>query len=322
MRILKQNPILRLVNSYLVDSPQPSNISYLWNFGSLLALCLGIQILTGVFLAMQYAAHVDLAFDSVERIMSIVNLFFLCKTNFNSLINLRGSRGKSDTTSTDSKAIVVYGENLGSGLGFNYPITKIVRSMFNFPAYHFSVIIGLLLSDGWVGGSRGINPRFEFDQSTKSFAYAWHIFMILAPFCSSLPYFRTGVRKGKAFYSLKIFTRALPCIKFFVDLFYKDKVKFVPQDIFHYLTPVALTHWICGDGSKAGSGLLLSTESFSLKDVTLLVNVLMIRYELDCTIRGSAAESNLRIYIRSNSMDKVRAIVCPHIIESMKYKIY
>ncbi len=52
MRILKQNPILRLVNSYVVDSPQPTNISYLWNFGSLLALCLGLQIVTGIFLAM------------------------------------------------------------------------------------------------------------------------------------------------------------------------------------------------------------------------------------------------------------------------------
>jgi len=73
MRILKQNPILRLVNSYIVDSPQPSNISYLWNFGSLLALCLGIQILTGVFLAMRYVPNVDLAFDSIESIMRDVS---------------------------------------------------------------------------------------------------------------------------------------------------------------------------------------------------------------------------------------------------------
>ena len=69
MRVLKQNPILRLVNSYLVDSPQPVNISYLWNFGSLLALCLGLQILTGVFLVMHYIPQIDLAFNSVEHIM-------------------------------------------------------------------------------------------------------------------------------------------------------------------------------------------------------------------------------------------------------------
>lgn len=52
MRILKSYPLLRMVNSYVIDSPQPSNISYWWNFGSLLALCLVIQIITGVTLAM------------------------------------------------------------------------------------------------------------------------------------------------------------------------------------------------------------------------------------------------------------------------------
>lgn len=61
------------MNSYIVDSPQPTNISYLWNFGSLLALCLGIQILTGVFLAMRYSTHIDLAFDSIESIMRDVS---------------------------------------------------------------------------------------------------------------------------------------------------------------------------------------------------------------------------------------------------------
>jgi len=73
MRILKNNVLLRLVNSYVVDSPQPANISYLWNFGSLLAVCLIIQILTGCFLAMHYTPHVDFAFNSVEHIMRDVN---------------------------------------------------------------------------------------------------------------------------------------------------------------------------------------------------------------------------------------------------------
>jgi group I intron endonuclease len=73
MRLLKSHPILGLLNSYMVDSPQPANISYLWNFGSLLGLCLIIQILTGVFLAMHYVPSVDLAFVSVEHIMRDVN---------------------------------------------------------------------------------------------------------------------------------------------------------------------------------------------------------------------------------------------------------
>src|SRR6266702_6952830 len=73
MRLLKTHVLLRLVNSYIVDSPQPANISYLCNFGSLLATCLKIQILTGAFLAMHYTPNVDLAFNSVEHIMRDVN---------------------------------------------------------------------------------------------------------------------------------------------------------------------------------------------------------------------------------------------------------
>ena len=73
MRILKSHPLLKLVNSYIIDSPQPSNISYLWNFGSLLATCLIIQIVTGVTLAMHYNPSVLEAFNSVEHIMRDVN---------------------------------------------------------------------------------------------------------------------------------------------------------------------------------------------------------------------------------------------------------
>ena len=73
MRILKSHPFLKMVNSYVIDSPQPSNISYLWNFGSLLAFCLIIQIITGVTLAMHYNPSVLEAFNSVEHIMRDVN---------------------------------------------------------------------------------------------------------------------------------------------------------------------------------------------------------------------------------------------------------
>lgn len=73
MRILKSHPLLRLVNAYIIDASHPSNISYLWNFGSLLAVCLIIQIITGVTLAMHYSPNVLEAFNSIEHIMRDVN---------------------------------------------------------------------------------------------------------------------------------------------------------------------------------------------------------------------------------------------------------
>jgi ubiquinol-cytochrome c reductase cytochrome b subunit len=72
MRILKRDPLLSIVEG-LINLPTPANISYLWNFGFLLGMVLLIQLGTGIFLAMHYAAHVDLAFISVEHIMRDVN---------------------------------------------------------------------------------------------------------------------------------------------------------------------------------------------------------------------------------------------------------
>lgn len=68
MRILKSHPLLKLANGYMIDASQPSNLNYMWNFGSLLAVCLVIQIATGVTLAMHYNPSVLEAFNSVEHI--------------------------------------------------------------------------------------------------------------------------------------------------------------------------------------------------------------------------------------------------------------
>uniref|UniRef100_UPI0030E3DA06 cytochrome b n=1 Tax=Chauliops zhengi TaxID=2936724 RepID=UPI0030E3DA06 len=88
----KTHPLIKIINSSLIDLPSPSSISLWWNFGSLLGMCLMIQIITGVFLAMHYTANIELAFNSVIHICRDVNngwlirnthangasLFFIC----------------------------------------------------------------------------------------------------------------------------------------------------------------------------------------------------------------------------------------------------
>jgi ubiquinol-cytochrome c reductase cytochrome b subunit len=65
--------ILAVVDNHLIDYPTPINITWAWSFGLLASVCLGIQLITGIFLAMHYTPHVDLAFASVEHIMRDVN---------------------------------------------------------------------------------------------------------------------------------------------------------------------------------------------------------------------------------------------------------
>jgi ubiquinol-cytochrome c reductase cytochrome b subunit len=66
-------PIVRMAHDTALTFPTPKNLNYWWTFGGILAVCLGIQIVTGVILAMHYVPHVDYAFNSVERIMRDVN---------------------------------------------------------------------------------------------------------------------------------------------------------------------------------------------------------------------------------------------------------
>nr|QJQ72526.1 cytochrome b [Nymphalis ladakensis] len=78
--IRKTHPIIKIINNSLIDLPSPSNISSWWNFGSLLALCLMIQIITGLFLTMYYTANIDMAFYSVNYICRNVNYGWLIRT--------------------------------------------------------------------------------------------------------------------------------------------------------------------------------------------------------------------------------------------------
>jgi len=68
-----KNYIISIFTNHLIKYPTPININYAWSFGSLAGICLIIQILTGIFLAMHYTAHIELAFSSVEHIMRDVN---------------------------------------------------------------------------------------------------------------------------------------------------------------------------------------------------------------------------------------------------------
>uniref|UniRef100_Q199Q4 Cytochrome b n=1 Tax=Cyprinella spiloptera TaxID=13477 RepID=Q199Q4_9TELE len=75
----KTHPLIKIANGALVDLPTPSNISALWNFGSLLGLCLITQILTGLFLAMHYTSDISTAFSSVTHICRDVNYGWLIR---------------------------------------------------------------------------------------------------------------------------------------------------------------------------------------------------------------------------------------------------
>ena len=72
-------PIISYLEKEYGDYPMPKNCNYFWSFGALATIMLVILIVSGIFLAMFYTPHTDMAFDSVERIMRDVNYGWLLR---------------------------------------------------------------------------------------------------------------------------------------------------------------------------------------------------------------------------------------------------
>nr|YP_010269871.1 cytochrome b [Orthotomicus erosus]UJX85646.1 cytochrome b [Orthotomicus erosus] len=79
MKHILKSPLVKIFTSSFVNLPTPSNITSMWNFGSLLGLCLAIQIVTGLFLAMHFCSNIELAFNSVAHICRNVNYGWLIR---------------------------------------------------------------------------------------------------------------------------------------------------------------------------------------------------------------------------------------------------
>jgi len=84
---IKSHPLLKIISGALVELPTPRNISTLWNFGSLLGLCLSIQLLRGIFLSIHFCADTSLAFSRVRHIGRDVNYGWLLR-----VIHANGAR--------------------------------------------------------------------------------------------------------------------------------------------------------------------------------------------------------------------------------------
>jgi hypothetical protein len=105
-------------------------------------------------------------------------------------------------------------------------------------------------------------------------------------------------------------------------MFYPNKIKIIPDNIYDLLTPVALAHLIMGDGyyHPVNGGLLICTDSYSIKDVVKLMNVLVIRYNFTCSIRQHN-KGQYRVSIHKQSIKSLATIVKPYMDPSFYYKI-
>lgn len=186
-----------------------------------------------------------------------------------------------------------------------------------------SIIIGLLLSDGWLQKRGHWNPRIGFKQSLKNFPYFWYVYNQLAFLCSGLPMVAEVIKRGKLFFSITLQTRQLNCLMEIFELFYHNIngkfIKTVKPELFFYMDYIVLAHWIMGDGSKRNKGLILCTDNFTLQEIILLVNILIIKFNINPTIQKE--KMYFRIYINGKDLLKIKPYILPFFVDHFKYKI-
>lgn len=222
------------------------------------------------------------------------------------------------------RALVLWGSpgSLSSSIGLG-KLTNRVSNLIKFPPHIQGVLVGLILSDAWIqfANAHNKNARLGFKQGLINFHYFWHVFILLSHYCSSYPHLISSVRNNKRSFGVGFQTRSLPCFTELHTLFYiNGTTKIVPENIYELLTPIALAHWIMGDGTKHYKRVILCTDSYIIQDVVKLMNVLMVRYGLECTLIFHTV-TQPRIVIRTRSMPLLRSIVLPHMHTSMHYKL-
>jgi len=187
------------------------------------------------------------------------------------------------------------------------------------------ILTGLLLGDlNAQNRSQTGNITLRSKQGIVHESYLHSLYELFQNFGSSGPKIensRPDKRTGKIYKAIFFHTYALPCFAELYNLFYPDGKKVVPVNIGQLLTPLGLCYWICDDGcfNERDRVVYLSTNSFALAEVQLLVSVLTDKFGLKCTINKN--NGGFRIRISSKSLPVLQSLLKDIMPSMMRYKI-
>lgn len=276
----------------------------------------------------------ELLSSSTSTSISIsISTSLLPETFLSSKYNLfelfKRSNRKYIAENNTCKSLVVYGSNIENNIG-NKKYTSIVSYMVGLSNDIMYIFVGLILSDGNIEYRSTkskkidrdlvlVNSRFRFKQSMKHVSYLLYVFSLLSHYCISLPKIKKETVKGKQYFLIEFITRSLPVFTLLRHKFYVGRVKIIPSDIYDYISYESLAHIIMCDGSHMeGGGVVLHLQNFTIKELVLLINVLKIKFDLDCTLHKSRKANT--IYIKKESMERLYLGIKDYIIPEMRYK--
>ena len=247
-----------------------------------------------------------------------LSLSFSKRDMTNRYIHSSNSTLNTSCGGRECKNLVVYMSptSLSSTLKYKGFSLKL-REMSKIPLHLRSIILGVLLSDGWLYKNKTGKTLFALKQT--NFEYLWLVYSKMSHFSRSLPRITKTNINGKNFSSFMFATRVYPCFTEWHNIFYLEGKKIVPLDLYNLLTYEALAHWIMGDGCKLNKGLTLQTQSFTVRECVFIISILIHKFNLKCSIHMQRNQPT--IYISSKSMEKLIPLILPYMCNSMVYKL-
>lgn len=198
------------------------------------------------------------------------------------------------------------------------------------PLKTWEIVTGELLGDGYIRydpEQPKINGRLEFTFSSNILHYINYLkFNALSYICTEsqpTPWIDKSKNKIIQYWFSTIRMSAISDLH---KHWYKkvgDKyIKVLPNNIEELLTPLAIAHWIMGDGYFSGS-VLICTDNFAKEEVIKLMEILEKKFSIMTNIRERKLKdrSVWRIYVRKSSLDELKLLIRPYMIEEMLYKI-
>lgn len=193
-----------------------------------------------------------------------------------------------------------------------------------------SVIIGSLLGDCYGNKKSREGVRFVYKQAIKNKQYLFWLydFFYKRGYCTNLlpREYTTTLKKAdqiKQYFGYGFNTFTFRSLNWIYNMFYSNGKKTISinKKIEEYIDPLALSIWIMDDGGWTNYGVRISTNSFTLEEIEFLVKVLKDKYELNCTIQKIETVDQYSIYIKAESIYKLRELVQPYMHKSMNYKL-
>ena len=186
-----------------------------------------------------------------------------------------------------------------------------------------SILIGSILGDGTLQlGERGINASFKTEQGLAQKEYVWWKYNIFKPWVFTEPKISHRYSESRERYAKSYWFRTVrhPILTGFHKRFYESGKKIIPKDIASDMNPLALAVWIMDDGSLNNNQLDISTYSFTLPEIYLLIEAVKLKFNL----RGQYyrdRDRGYRMYFRKSETEKLARLINPYVIPSMDYKI-